>query len=175
MDFTTNNRGNRHSIKEFEKDLLKEGLLRLRPFMKKTIKGVSLKDFITNFLKDYNKNNELENITVDDEEVFCAQNKRRSGGDIFRLCKYYYPKTTLLEVLAVLDEIILQDTKKEYKVQICEMINKRVYSYWGEKAGNHYHLTDNDEFNRKQGEYVREYKDGDSKKSTTEEEWSTKD
>lgn len=156
MDITTLNRGDRRSFKTFEKDLLEEGLIRLRPFFKKDLKGVTVKDFIIKFLKDYNNNDELENISVDEEEVMCEQGRRRSGGDIFRLCKYYYPKTTLQEVLTILDDIVKADTKKEYKSQICSQINKRVFSFCGEGNGQLYHNTNNDEFNRKPGEYGAE-------------------
>ena len=54
MDFTTKNCRQRTSLKEFEKDILQEGLLRLKPFMKKNLKNLPLEEFIKNLFKDYN-------------------------------------------------------------------------------------------------------------------------
>ncbi len=172
MDFTTDNKSTRTSLKEFEKDLLKEGLLRLKPFMKKDLKGVSVKDFIIKFIKTYNKDNALQNVDIESEEVTCAQNKMRAGGDIFRISKYYYPKTTLLEVLAVLDELATSP-KKEWKSQICGQIKKRVIIDVEPGTGTLYHSEKKDEFNRQPGEYVKEWNEEKSKKSSTQKEWTT--
>lgn len=158
MDFTTENRGSRTSLKEFEKDLLKEGLLRLRPFFKKDIKNDSLEKFIKNFIGKYNNDNELETIFVDSEESQCESGLRRSGGDIFRLCKYYYPKCTLEQVLMILDNLIItnavigEEADNEYlKSNICREIRKRVFISHECSVTNH--AKERDEFNRLAGEY----------------------
>lgn len=159
MDFTTKNRGTRTSLKEFQKDLLQEGLLRLRPFYKKTLKGVSLEDFIKQFLNDHNCNDEIETIFVDSEEYQCDSGLRRSGGDIFRICKYYYPKCTLEEVLTILDRLVsteaqIGDNSDEtgfIKSNICREINKRVFIGFECPTTSHY--KEKDEFNRCIGEY----------------------
>lgn len=156
MDITTQNKGSRTSLKEFEKDLLKEGLIRLKPFFKKDLKGVSLKDFIKRFLRDYNNSTEIESVHVDTEEQQCQRGRRRSGGDIFRLCKYYYPKCTLEDVLKELDSLLINNGKDNYclKSNICGQVNKRVFLYTASDT-TVYHETDRDEFNRKVGEYIK--------------------
>lgn len=157
MDFTTANRGNRTSFKEFEKELLKEGLIRLRPFYKKDLKKVDLETFIKKFLSEYNENPELETVYADTLEQQCEPGLRRSGGDIFRLCKYYYPSCTLEEVLTILATLSLDETKigkgefSYIKSCVCRKIKKRVYVAF-EEAIN-YQEDEKDEFNRKLSDY----------------------
>jgi len=145
-DFTTENRGNRTSLREFEKDLLKEPKLRLKPFMKKNIKDHSLKDFIWKFIRDFNER--IATVYVDSEEEQTPEGKRRSAGDIFRICKYYYPNCTFEEVLIELDSI---EEGERIKSQMCRAINKRVFSF----ADNDeiMHIDEKDEFGRKPGQY----------------------
>lgn len=149
MPFNINNRGNRTSLKEFEKDLLRERGLRLKPFMKKNVRNISLDYFILDFIRDYNTR--IPTVYVDSEEVQTEINKRRSAGDIFRICKHYYPNCTLEEVLIVLDSI---HDGEGIKSQICKQIQKRVFS----SADNDeiMHLELKDEFGRKPGDYVNE-------------------
>lgn len=154
MEFTTENKGNRTSLREFEKDLKEDGLLRLRPFFKKTIRNMSLKKFIINFLLEYNI--KLETIFADSEELQCQPNKRRSGGDIFLICKYYYPECTLKDVLTVLDDLSVngESNNINIKSQICRAINKRVFSSVDEHIV--FHKDERDEFNRIVGQYLEE-------------------
>src|ERR1700739_1054433 len=56
----------------------------------------SLDKFIKNFLFIYNDNY----ITVDkDDKYICSLNRRRSLGDIFLICRGYYPNCTIDNVL----------------------------------------------------------------------------
>jgi len=145
-DFTTENRGNRTSLKEFEKDLLKERKLRLKPFMKKNVKGKFLNDFVLEFILDFN--DRIPTVYVDSEEVQTEPKRRRSAGDIFRICRYYYPTCTFEEVLVILDSI---EAGNGIKSQMCRGIKKRVFS----AADNDeiMHLDEKDEFGRKPGQY----------------------
>lgn len=161
MDFTTKNCGSRTSLKEFEKDLLKEGLLRLKPFFKKDIRAMSLEDFVKNFLGDYNNSEDIETVFAETEEHQCSSDCRRSGGDIFRICKYYYPKCTLEQVLKTLDNLVISNATigikpdLEYlKTNVCREIDKRVYVAWECSITNHNKETD--EFNRNIGQYNSE-------------------
>lgn len=152
MEFTTKNAGRRKNLQAFQEDLEENGLLRLRPFYKKTIKGVSLKTFIYDFIQEHNE--ELQTIFVNTEELQCEPGKRRSAGDIYLICKYYYPDCSLQEVLLILDELTINEDHN-IKSQVCRAINKRVYS--PVEDGILYHSDEKDEFNRKPGEYINEF------------------
>lgn len=153
MDITVDNVGRRISLKEFEKDILEEGLLRLRPFFKRDIKGVKLEEFIKNFFKKYN--NELITAFADTGDEQTKTGKRRSGGDIFRICKYYYPKATLEEVMIIIDSLQEKGlgNDKYLKSQVCKQVKKRVYN--AEPKAVVYHQEDKDEFNRHVGDYIK--------------------
>ena len=157
MDITITNRGTRTSFKEFEKDLLKEGLIRLRPFYKKDLKNVNLETFIKKFLSEYNENHEIETVFADSLEQQCEPGLRRSGGDIFRLCKYYYPSCTLEEVLRIVNTLCLEEAKigkgeQAYiKSCVCRKIKKRVFIAFEESIN--YQENEKDEFNRKLSDY----------------------
>lgn len=152
MDITIENRGNRTSLKEFQKDLLLEGLLRLKPLEKKNIRNLSLEEFIYKFLSDYSKR--IITVNVPNEDLQTDIGKRRSAGDIFRICKYYYPSTTLEDVLKVLDAI---SGDNNIYSSICYMIHKRTYRHEEkeDKDGDVYDTSIKDEFNRLPGQYIR--------------------
>jgi len=157
MELTTENVGKRHSLKEFEKDLLEYGTLRLKPFFKRTIKGMTLENFIKNFFKEYN--NSLGTFFAEDkgfkrDTAHTKIGARRSGGDVFLICKYYYPKCTLEEVMKIIDTLQVKGLGdgKYLKSQVCKQIKKRVYN--AEDRTTVYHPEKKDEFNRLVGEYI---------------------
>lgn len=154
MEITTKNVGRRTSLKEFEKDLLEDGLLRLRPFFKRDIKGVKIEEFIKRFFKTYN--NDLITAFADNGNEQTRAGARRSGGDIFRICKYYYPKTTLEEVMKTIDKLHQEGLgdNKYLKSQVCRQVNKRVYNT--DSRTTVFHKEEKDEFNRLVGDYIKE-------------------
>lgn len=83
----------------------------------------SLEDFVKSFVLSYRHHyctiNALGNI-------ICYPGKRRSIGDIFLICKYYYPGCTLQQVLGILVGL-LEDNK--ISGGWCSTINKFVFHY----------------------------------------------
>lgn len=152
MEFTTKNCGQRTSLNEFEKDILKEGLLRLKPFMKKNIKNLDLEGFIKNFFKGYNLR--IDTVSVESDTLQTGMGKKRSGGDIFRICKYYYPKCTLENVMRSIDYLQANGLggDKYLKSQVCRQVWKRVYDTTSKTTV--FHKEEKDEFNRYVGGYI---------------------
>lgn len=91
----------------------------------------SLESFLIRFFESYNK--ERETIYVDDEEVQTDINngagRRRSLGDIYMICKYYYPQCTLREVLTLLYRTLPQHFGNAggFRTSKCSQIRKRVW------------------------------------------------
>jgi hypothetical protein len=145
-DLTIKNVGSRRSLKNFEKDLISQGLLRIRSTSKKSAREINLplKLFVYNLLvtaeASYDSKSGRQQTTG---------GKRRSAGDIFRICKYYYPECTLKEVILTLNELTYEQFDKRNVISsICSTINKRVYraDLWARK-GTRYNDTSRDEFN----------------------------
>ncbi len=149
MDITRENCGRRTSLREFEKDLLREGILRLKPLNKKYIKDLELGEFIYKLLSDYN--NRIITVFTNTEELQTDIKKRRSAGDIFRICKHYYPKCTLEGVLTALDEMSGDDGVTS---SICYQIHKRTYRHSSDANGSIHNRSIRDEFNRVPGDYI---------------------
>lgn len=147
MEFTIRNRKNRTSLPNFEKDLLVDGLLRFRGLNKSSVTG-SLKQFIVRYLSEYNKHRTT--LSAKTSRVQCSTNRRRSGGDIFRTAKYYFPNCTLEQVLTILDDISGEDNICS---SICYGIYKRVYRHdtWSAFVADR---QVKDEFGRKPGNYI---------------------
>lgn len=113
------------------------GLLRNR-------KTQTLEAFLTRFFTEWN----VEKITifVDDSTQQTGINKRRSLGDIYMICKYYYPNCTLKEVLTLL-YVTLNNNLAGFRTSYCHTINKRVW-YYSENSQNLQNNKDTlDEFN----------------------------
>jgi hypothetical protein len=105
----------------------RNGLLYLEGF---TFSGTeSLKEFINNFLEDYNINN---NTLIDPpyfqmlerSVIYCRRNKRRSLEDIFRITKHYYHDCTIVDVLKCLIQL-----KSEGKVTIQKCNDIKKYTF----------------------------------------------
>lgn len=113
------------------------GLLRNR-------KTQTLESFLTKFFIEWN----VEKITifVDDSTEQTGINKRRSLGDIYIICKYYYPNCTLKEVLTLL-YVTLNNNLTGFRTSYCHTIKKRVW-YYSEHSQNLQSGKDTiDEFN----------------------------
>lgn len=102
-----------------------QGLLRRR--------RESLQEFLVRFFQEWNL--EKNTIYVDDNAVQTAPNKRRSLGDIYMICKYYYPNCTLNEVLNLLYNVVPTVITRGYRTSYCFTINKRVW-YYSENSAN---------------------------------------
>ena len=112
----------------------------------------TLKEFILKFFRDWNEEKEtiyidpeknpdyLEDFEdwVDEGEIEenkpileeykqqCEPGCRRSFGDIYRLCKYYYPRCTVKQITTILWDDCFEELPN-FRSSICNMIDKRVF------------------------------------------------
>jgi len=113
-------------MKEYEESLILDSPLILsrdgRDKVDITIHGYDLKTFIKRFILCYN----LDYLTVRvfDDQIVCGRRKRRSLGDIYLLCRSYYPSCTLEEVLIILITLCEKGT---IFGSYCNQINKYVF------------------------------------------------
>lgn len=116
----------RQIMKEYEESLILDSPLILsrdgRDKVDITIHGYDLKTFIKRFILCYN----LDYLTVRvfDDQIVCGRRKRRSLGDIYLLCRSYYPSCTLEEVLIILITLCEKGT---IFGSYCNQINKYVF------------------------------------------------
>lgn len=82
---------------------------------------LSLDGFISEFILHLNR---IYTTSVADGSHTDAAGKHRSIGDIYRICKRYYPNTTLVEVNDILNDLW---AKRQIKTLKCPHIQKRVY------------------------------------------------
>lgn len=99
--------------------------IRIRKVLKK--RNENLTEFLVKFFTKFNLENDT--IFVDSEEIQTAMGKRRSLGDIYKICKYYYPKCTLEEVMRLLynQTSPLFQAIPTFRSSYCSTINKRVW------------------------------------------------
>lgn len=132
MNHTINNRVIGKKLSKIEKELLDNGLLRLSFLKKEKLTEKTLKDFIIKFIRVYN--NEKNTYTLKGN-LQCSNQCRRSGGDIFRICKYYFPKTKFIDVMRILES--LPNETVGVRSSVCHTISKRVYYSFGDDT----HIT----------------------------------
>jgi len=116
------------------------GLLRNR-------KTQSLSGFLRAFFTDYNTNKDT--IFVDNRDVQTAAGKRRSVGDIFMICRYYYPTCTLSQVYNILLNYLPTIMPSGFRTSYCSTINKRVWYYDATKESAQKDLNSIDEYGNK--------------------------
>lgn len=90
----------------------------------------NFKDFIYNFFVRYNY--EYSTLRIDGS-LYCRTNRRRSLGDIYLICNYYFPNTKMEDVFLYIHE--LAEGKLPLNASRCGEIHKIVfyrseYSYW---------------------------------------------
>lgn len=93
----------------------------------KKIEEDSLDLFILRFMRALNQ----YCSTKEYNDVFvCGANKRRSLGDIFLICKYYYPECTIEQVLKILITLIDDgQISANYCGTICKVVFFQVYRH----------------------------------------------
>ena len=121
--------------------------------LEKTLKNrnESLFTFISTFLMDWN--NTRKTIYVDNKEMQTDIGKRRSLGDIYMICKYYYHACTLKDVL----KILYIDLSKHdgFVNSKCDDIHKRVWRYDKELPSITYNLNIYDEYGNRPEDYYK--------------------
>jgi hypothetical protein len=117
----------------------------------------TLHEFLIKFLTDWN--DEKDTIYADDKSRQTKAGKRRSLGDIFMICKYYYPDITLEEVLYELYVGLNEYFTSGYRSSYCFAMLKRTF-YYDEDAKNAvYNKTHNDEYGNPYRYYLAFFKD----------------
>jgi hypothetical protein len=84
--------------------------------------NIEMEEFILQFLDVMCQ--ERNTVCSDTGKVETNASRRRSIGDIYRLCKYYYDNVTLLEVQYILAKLC---TEKKIGYFYCNNNKKRVY------------------------------------------------
>lgn len=108
-----------------------------------------LHDFLIKFFTEWV--NERATVYVDTKEVQTktkGQHKtmRRSLGDIYMICKYYYPDIDLGDVVHELYINLPQSIQKGFRSSYCFALNKRTFYYDPDQANQVYNKTNNDEY-----------------------------
>ncbi len=95
-----------------------------------------MKDFILDLLVSLSEDNETRDSATG--AVTCKKARRRSLGDIYQLCRYYYNDVTLEEV-----QLCLAELHKEKKIGYfyCNSTKKRVYMSIEYYNTHHYNPT----------------------------------
>lgn len=126
------------SLKEtYAKDPLRiEGLLKKR---KET-----LEEFLINFFNKYN--NTKNTLYAGTKEVQTEPGKRRSIGDIYAICKYYYPDCTIRDITEIVYGVLPNEVPR-FRSSLCSQIKKRVFYQGAENQETGMYNTNNpDEF-----------------------------
>lgn len=123
----------------------------------KKVRRENLHNFLIKFFEEWN--NEKNTVWADsvvevdpNDKIQTPIGKKRSLGDIFMICKYYYPQVTLKEVIIELYRELpnyFDETKPGFRSCVCSQINKRVW--WYNLATNENNVgqkTTNDEFGK---------------------------
>jgi uncharacterized protein (UPF0297 family) len=94
-----------------------------------TLNNQSLEDFLINFLRNYNTVYRTVYASGTREgDTQTSNNRRRSIGDIFKICRYYYPDCKLVDLAHILYGKHLATGKLSFVGTLkCRQINKRVW------------------------------------------------
>jgi len=107
----------------------------------------SLQAFLQEFFTNWNA--EKDTIFADNREVQTQAGKRRSVGDIFMICKYYYPSCTLKQVYKALLIDMPAIMPAGFRTSKCTTINKRVWYFDSAQESGQINLETNDEYGNK--------------------------
>lgn len=130
----------------------KEKPVRLPGLVKK--RKETLEQFLIKFFTEWN--DEKDTVYVEkvgskikighSSTVQTGKGKRRSIGDVYLICKYYYPFCTLKEVTDLMYGVLFTKMAK-FRSSICSTINKRVF-YVGDDGQNTkiYNTDEEDEY-----------------------------
>lgn len=103
-------------------------------------------EFLISFFTSWNC--EKNTLYADDNTIQTGAAKRRSLGDIFMICKYYYPEITLAEVIYELYIALKEHFGNGYRTSYCHMLNKRVWYFDADRKNLFYDKTKYDEYGK---------------------------
>ena len=128
MPYTTGNKVPGNTLEEKEVSILRyETPLRLDNFLLSE-NDDCIEDFVYNFLVSYNQKHKTVVVDLNpaSPREFTGLAKHRSIIDIFLITKYYFPQTTLKDVIKA-----LWTHEENLCRQICSTIHRRVYECKG--------------------------------------------
>lgn len=106
----------------------------------------SIPEFLVKFFTNWNV--KRATLFTDNNEEQTSVNRRRSLGDIFMICRYYYPTCTLKEVAKALYVTLPTMINSGFRTSICSTIHKRVWYYSYGNANNITNQNSNDEYSK---------------------------
>lgn len=105
------------------KDSIKDKPFRVEGLLKK--RKETLSEFVYKF---FTKFNETKNTIYLDRTIQTPFGKRRSLGDLYGICLYYYPNCKLKELIDILEKL-RTDNEVGFRTSWCKVIKKRTYYY----------------------------------------------
>jgi hypothetical protein len=111
----------------------------------------SINIFLEKFFTKWNL--EKNTIYADTKEIQTVSGRRRSLGDIYSICKYYYPNITLEEIIKILINNI--NTKSGWRTSYCSQTNMRMYYYTSLKENGYIDKGTKDEFGLTYEQYTQ--------------------
>lgn len=117
-------------------------------------KKESLHEFLIRFFTMLNNANAT--VFAGTKEIQTPAGRRRSLGDIYIICKYYYPNVTLEEVLGELYVGLPQHFPKGFRTSYCSFICKRVWYYSPNEPSAVYNKDTTDEYGRLYKTYLKD-------------------
>lgn len=134
------------NFEEIEETILQKNTraIRLEKTKKKTVKEMGLESFLVKFFTEWN--NEKNTIYADDKSIQTDMEKRRSLGDIYMICKYYFPDMTLKELFHLLYNKLFDLVNEGFRTSHCNTIHKRVWYHDPVKQKRIWNLFIEDEF-----------------------------
>lgn len=112
--------------------------------------NMGLLDFVRGFITTYNES--FPTLYAETERQQEPSGKRRSLGDMFMICKYYYPECNLFDLIKILYITIPSETNSVVGSLICETIHKRVW--WRFGSNRFSHETNRDEYGNTKEYYL---------------------
>lgn len=145
------------TIKQIEAKILAQNprTIRVRGILKK--RKETLEEFLAKFFSNWNLHRDT--LYVDDESVQTPAGKRRSLGDIFMICSYYYPGCTLQTVLKLLYVTLPENDKLDlgFRSSLCRRIEKRVWYFDEAKGEGLYNEDEADEWGNNVEYYLNHF------------------
>lgn len=142
------------SLQKLQNKIEKAAPLKL-PGLRK-IRKESLQEFLVKFLTDWN--NKKPTVYVSSGRTQTPPRKRRSLGDIFLICKYYYPNLKLEDLIVELYVKLPGHFNKGYRSSYCFAMNKRTFYYDPYQQNAIYNKTHNDEYGHHYKYYLEQIK-----------------
>lgn len=132
---------NKQYIENIEKEILENvPPIRLQGYYISRLPK-TLHEFLYQFFHKLNE--EHDTIYVSNRELQTEANMRRSLGDIFMICKYYFKKCKLIDVLKILYSDLFEEG---WRTSYCFEVKKRMWYYDEEDDSGIFDKNKEDEY-----------------------------